>query len=133
VFLNDAMVFLEAFEEGSEISIPHIYLSALPFLDSTSMVPQEYRHTFSRFPVANTGSSVQQQYSIPNPHGGFIYVMFSADEKSIISSSENRIIHVWDVKTGELAMQPFEGHTDTIWWIAISVSNLALIVVVECS
>ena len=47
-------------------------------------------------------------------------VAFSPDGQQIVSGSTDRTVRVWDVRTGEVAAQPFESHTDSVYSVAFS-------------
>ena len=67
-----------------------------------------------------------------NAHtGGVTSIAFSPDNKFLVSCSFNLLIsgsainpiHVWDIKTGQIAMGPFNGHTDSVYSVSFTHDN----------
>ncbi len=104
-------------------SAPHVYLSALPFAPSCSLVSRHYsgwfpgmlhveRGRLSHWPscemvISNVGGSVQS-------------VAFSPDGHHIVSGSSDRTIRVWNATTGETVAGPFTGHTGWVRSVGFS-------------
>jgi WD40 repeat protein len=105
-FVCDGSQFVDHFFIPISESVPHIYLSALPFSPENSLVSTHYRPQFP-----NTLSVISGRdrfwtpvHSIPSSPAG----------KNIGSGTDNSYIHVGDAETGEIMMvsDTFKEHTD---------------------
>jgi WD40 repeat protein len=104
-------------------SAPHIYLSALPFAPSCSLVSTHYSTSFSRTLHVERGQLSHWPLSeivISNSGDNVHSVAFSPDGQHIVSSSGDGTIRVWNAMTGETAAGPFTGHTDHVRSVAFS-------------
>src|ERR1700755_3646494 len=104
-------------------SAPHIYLSALPFAPSCSLVSTHYSTSFSRIIHVERGQLSHwpsSEMAISNFGAVVLSIAFSRDGQHIVSGSEDRTIRVWNAMTGETAAGPFTGHTDWIRSVAFS-------------
>jgi WD40 repeat protein len=122
-FVNDASVFVQYFAMAMVKSAPHVYLSALPFAPTSSLVSKSYSCSFphtlllecgqlSHWPslkmqISNIGSSVES-------------IALSSDGQRIVSGSYDGPIHVWNVTTGEAVVGPFIGHTSGVTSVGFS-------------
>ena len=106
------------------ICAPHIYLSALPFASPTSMVSKLFLSKCPSLPIIHESTdNAHTQHSILqfDGHGPVTSVTFSPDGKYIASSSlPDYTIWLWNVETGEVAFQPFEGHKDEVLSVVFS-------------
>src|SRR6202021_2948435 len=123
MFAEDARKFISAFQKPITESAPHIYLSALPFSPSTSMVSRQYKTQFPRTLHVLDG---QQRYwsaelNILQGHDDWVTsVAFSPDGKHIASGSYDKTIRVWDAETGQIVSGPFTGHDHPVISVAFS-------------
>ena len=104
-------------------SAPHIYLSALPFAPSCSLVATHYSPSFSRILHVERGQLSHWPSSetvISNFGKAVLSVAFSPDGQHIVSGSHDRTIRVWNAMTGETVAGPFTGHTDGVNSVAFS-------------
>src|ERR1700680_2759455 len=95
-------------------SAPHIYLSALPFAPTRSLVSTQYCTSFPRIIHMERGQLSHWpslEMVISNFGSGVPSVAFSPDGQHIVSGSWDGAIRVWNSKTGETAAGPFTGHT----------------------
>src|SRR6266702_2534491 len=104
-------------------SAPHVYLSALPFAPTRSLVSAHYSSLFRRMLHVERGQLSQWPSSemvISNVGGRILSIALSPDGRRIVSGSSDRTIRVWNAMTGETAAGPFTGHTSEVWSVAFS-------------
>src|ERR1700733_3453217 len=104
-------------------SAPHIYLSALPFAPTCSLVSTHYSTSFPRILHVERGQLSHWPSSemvISNFGVAVASIAFSPDGQHIVSGSDNWTIRVWNAMTGETAAGPFTGHTSCVRSVAFS-------------
>src|SRR5450631_3037759 len=104
-------------------SAPHIYLSALPFAPTCSLVSTHYSTSFPRILHVERGQLSHWPSSemvISNFGAAVASVAFSPDGQHIVSGSSDGTIRVWNAMTGETAAGPFTGHTNWVMSMAFS-------------
>ena len=123
MFIKDGIKFVQNFAGIIDKSTPHLYLSALPFSPSTSILA---RSLIDKFPgIAQV--AVGQQNDWPRNQqvlqGHTLQVnsvAFSPDGRYIVSGSGDRTIQLWDAQTGGQVGNPLQGHTDKVKSVAFS-------------
>ncbi|PVG01360.1 WD40 repeat-like protein [Serendipita vermifera] len=115
--------FVGAFAGVISESVPHIYLSALPFTPRSSVVSQLY---FGRYPKTITVEDGGHS-DWPNLHGIWFghqrqinSISISPDGKRVVSGSHDLTIRVWDAETGETIIGPLYGHSREVTAVAFS-------------
>ena len=104
-------------------SAPHIYLSALPFAPTCSLVSTHYSTSFSRILHVERGQLSHwpsPETVISNFGEAVPSISFSPDGQHIVSGSDDGSICVWNAMTGETAAGPFTGHTGSVRSVAFS-------------
>src|SRR6266702_4243247 len=104
-------------------SAPHVYLSALPFAPTCSLVSTHYSSSFPRILHVERGQLSHWPSSemvIPNVGDRVYSIALSPDGQRIVSGSHDRTIRVWSATTGETVAGPFAGHTHSVWSVAFS-------------
>jgi len=104
-------------------SAPHVYLSALPFAPSCSLVSTHYSSWFPRMLHVERGRLSHWpscEMVISNVGGSVRSVAFSPDGHHIVSGSDDRTIRLWNATTGETVAGLFTGHTDSVNSVAFS-------------
>src|SRR5580658_731106 len=122
-FCDDAHKFVEGFREPISSSIPHIYLSALPFSPRDSMISSHFSDHFPNTMWVQNGRERHwsQLYRVLRGHKSTIRcVAFSPDGSRVVCGSEDSTIRIWDVETGKSVIGPLEGHRGTVGSVAFS-------------
>jgi len=112
LFMHDVLRFISAFMVPISQSVPHIYLSVLPFAPEQSLVARKFR---SRFPniFAVTGGKPGQWpmtvFSAEYHKNEVDQVIFSLDESIFASiSRKDGTICICDSETGHCISGPFD-------------------------
>src|SRR6266566_7503150 len=95
-------------------SAPHIYLSALPFAPTCSLVSTHYSTSFPRILHVERGQFAHWpslEMTILNLGDAVLSVAFSPNGQHVVSASEDGTICVWNSMTGETATGPVTGPT----------------------
>ncbi|KAJ7611219.1 WD40-repeat-containing domain protein [Roridomyces roridus] len=121
-FVADAVKFVTAFAPAMR-STPHIYLSALPFAPTQSLVAQQYAKAYPgtlqyQRPIDDDWPSMDKLLQDdPTP----IYsVHMSSDGSRIAYGSYDGAVRVWDVTTGLLVAHPSRRHTAKVMSVCYS-------------
>ena len=123
MFVRDGIKFVEHFSGIIDKSTPHLYLSALPFLPSRSIMAGYLLDRFPRIAKVAVGQSHDwpRSHHILRGHKEGVYAaVFSSDGRYIVSGSDDRTIRLWDAQTGSQVGNPFQGHTSKVWSVAFS-------------
>ena len=125
----DANEFIVVFRDAIELSIPHIYLSALPGVHETSKIAKNFRSSFpSTVKLTVKGRERQRLLLELRGHtNGVKSVAFSADGTLIASGSGDHTIRLWNAKTGEEVMNPLKGHSDSVQSVAFSADGTLIV------
>jgi WD40 repeat protein len=103
-FLHDADEFIITFRAVIELSVPHIYISALPCLRRTSMVAKIFKPMLLNTVTLTVRGAEQQRRILLDLQGHTKVVRsvrFSPDGSCIVSSSDD-MTRVWNSMTGEV-------------------------------
>ncbi|KAF6750537.1 hypothetical protein DFP72DRAFT_817605 [Ephemerocybe angulata] len=126
-FVEDALKFLDAFNTVMSQSLPHIYISALPFAPKSSKVAQHFRAQFPRLVCVEDGKFAEWPRVVftvdEHEHEASINcAVFSPNDQSkfIASGSNDKTVRVWDAETGDLVSGPMDEHTDYVGTVAFS-------------
>jgi WD40 repeat protein len=104
-------------------STPHIYISALPFAPTCSLVSAHYLNSFPQTLHVECGQLTHWpslEMVISNVGSSVNSIALSPDGQNIVSGSSDHTIHVWDTTTGDMVVGPFTGHTNSVLSVAFS-------------
>jgi len=123
VFALDASRYAATLRDAIPGSVPHIYLSALPFSPSMSLMAKQFLPRFHRGFVVLTGRWTDWApiRCVMGGHMGKVsFVAFWHDGKRVVSGSDNSTVRIWDAETGQTVSGPFEGHTNVVTSVVFS-------------
>ena len=104
-------------------SAPHIYLSALPFAPTCSLVSTHYSASFPRTLHVERGQLshwASLDLAISKFGTAVLSVAFSPDGQHVVSGSNDGKICVRNATTGEIVVGPFTGHRNWVNSVAFS-------------
>ena len=123
MFIKDGIKFVQNFAGVIDKSTPHLYLSALPFSPSKSILARSLGERFSGIAQVTVG----QQDDWPRNQRvlqGHTYpvnsVVFSPDGRHIVSGSTDGTIRLWGAQTGGQVGNSLQGHTGPVYSVAFS-------------
>ncbi|KIM25035.1 hypothetical protein M408DRAFT_226597 [Serendipita vermifera MAFF 305830] len=120
---RDMQKFVATFRSLISYSLPHIYLSALPFAPRNSAVSRKYTKDYSQTLRVQKGGFSQwpaTQNVLVGHSDRVKTASFSQDGRWIASGSADRTIRVWDAETGEMVAGPLKGHNGSVNSVAFS-------------
>src|SRR3954469_10057260 len=97
-FAVDAKRFISFFVKPISESVPHIYLTALPFSPTKSMVTNNYKYLFPRTFSVQLGKSADYPPELIQLEGhskAVTSIAFSPDGRHIVSGSYGNTVWVW--------------------------------------
>jgi len=120
---SEASKFVNAFGYPISQSVPHIYLSALPFLPSESTVLRRVRAAFQNTLSVEEGTSklwpVIRQ-TLTGHSGPVASVAFSPDSTRVVSASFDGSVRMWDAVSGAPIDEPLRGHPRSTLCVSFS-------------
>ncbi|EJD02322.1 WD40 repeat-like protein [Fomitiporia mediterranea MF3/22] len=110
--MSDLYRFAMAFHEPMAVSASHIYISALLWAPSESVIAQLHRGIFTSSKLVLEGLEKHWPIMLRTLSvGSEVYsVAYSPDGRHIVSGSLDNAIHVWDAATGMPVGEPSQGH-----------------------
>ncbi|KZP30866.1 WD40 repeat-like protein [Athelia psychrophila] len=123
VFAKDGISFLRAFASIISESAPHIYISAIAFAPSASILKLQYSSIIKNTLRVETGAKKNWPAceQVIEAHTSIVTsVAFSPNGDRIASGSQDKTIRIWDARTGKLVAGPFEGHTGLVISVTFS-------------
>ncbi|KIN98190.1 hypothetical protein M404DRAFT_158233 [Pisolithus tinctorius Marx 270] len=121
--VQDGIAFIQNFGSVIAHSSSHLYISALPFVPSNTMLSAKLMPKFSGLAKVDKGQpkewaaakqALQGHTSLVNS------VAFSPDGKTIVSGSDDKIVRIWNAGTGEQMGGPLQGHMSWVQSVAFS-------------
>ena len=123
MFIKDGIKFVENFAGIIDKSTPHLYLSALPFSPSKSILARSQIERFAGIAQVAVGQQDDwpRNQQILQGHTDFVEsVAFSPDGRHTVSGSWDKTIQLWDAQTGGQVANPLQGHTLPVLSVAFS-------------
>src|ERR1700709_2039630 len=108
------------FGEPIAKSTPHIYLSALSFVPSSSVIKKYYKEYRTLFINSDISEWPQMMTVLQGHNGAVSSVAYSPNGKQIVSGSEDNTIRIWEADTGNLVVGPMRGHIYSVTSVAYS-------------
>ena len=109
-FFRDANSFVASSHEAIKRSAPHIYLSALPFADKSSLIYKIFAPLFTGL-ISVELSGISQHggrlvMTLTGHKAGVTSLAYSPDGLYIVSGSLDGTVRVWDTRTAEEFTSP---------------------------
>ncbi|KAJ7208639.1 WD40 repeat-like protein, partial [Mycena pura] len=115
-FFHNAQDFVDGFGPVIAQSVPHIYLSAVPFSAKESLVYKHFKTKLLnvlKYKWPSLGNHFALRKIIL--HTAVVYsIVFSPNGKHIASALSDGTVRIWDAATGEVVGEPLKGHTGNI-------------------
>jgi len=109
-FFRDAHLFVTSSHEAIERSAPHIYLSVLPFTDTSSLVYKDFAPRCTGLITVNTfgiGQHGGRAVMTLTGHDSAVHSLsYSPDGRLLASGSKDGTVRIWNTLTGEETMSP---------------------------
>ncbi|KAI5117713.1 hypothetical protein M0805_006517 [Coniferiporia weirii] len=104
------------------VSTPHLYISALSWAPTESIVARQLYPYFSNQPLITSGKEKNWKTTLwtSNAGIGINAVAYSPDGRHIVSGSYDKALRIWDAQTGSPVGEPLTGHSDRVWSVAYS-------------
>ncbi|KIN96301.1 hypothetical protein M404DRAFT_1006811 [Pisolithus tinctorius Marx 270] len=130
--VQDGIKFIRNFGSVISCSAPHVYISALPFTPSNTVLSRQLVPKFSC--LVGVSGGVEEwpavQLALVGHTSGVNGVGFSPDGKRIVSGSSDKTERIWDAERGTVRIwdaergvqigDPLQGHDDQVWSVAFS-------------
>ncbi|CCA75897.1 hypothetical protein PIIN_09893 [Serendipita indica DSM 11827] len=121
--------FIIAFMVPIQDSIPHIYISGLPFTPGTSQLRIEGLKDHQNIFTVTRGLE-EEYHGLPATLRGHRYSIsafaLSPDGSRIVSDSGENAIRLWDAETGQPLGEPLHGHEGPISAVVFSPNGLLI-------
>ena len=111
-------------------SVPHIYLSALPFSPSEPSLLRQWKRQYPNTLLVKAGKLEQWPLILHVFHGHdkeVQSVAFSPDGTRIISGSGDNTIQLWDVASGTAIGEPLKKHSGRVSSVAFSPNGTCIV------
>ncbi|KIM22720.1 hypothetical protein M408DRAFT_78701 [Serendipita vermifera MAFF 305830] len=99
-----------AFLTPISTSAPHIYLSALPFAPSESILWKTACSPFPKVIKVSEGRMTEWPKPLKGHLRAIIGLVYSPDSRKLVSCSFDKTVRIWDAGTGMPVGEPLKGH-----------------------
>ncbi|EJD02336.1 uncharacterized protein FOMMEDRAFT_157552 [Fomitiporia mediterranea MF3/22] len=127
--MEDLYRFAIAFHEPMAISAPHVYISALLWAPSKSVIARSQHQSFNSSRLVLEG--LEEHWPIPLRTlsvGSKVYsVIYSPDGLRLFSGTYDGPIHILDAETGAIIGEPLRGHVGDVWSITCSADGRRIV------
>ena len=123
MIIQDVIKFVHNFAGVIDKSTPHLYLSALTFSPSKSVVARCLGQRFlgiAQVVVRQHDGWPRNEHVLQGHTDSVMSVAFSPDARHIVSGSSDKTIQFWNAQTGVQVGNTLEGHTDSVYSVAFS-------------
>ncbi|KAF7974592.1 hypothetical protein HWV62_11868 [Athelia sp. TMB] len=124
--VKDGISFVNVFAPAISESAPHVYVSAVPFAPTNSLISKQYSPKYPcllRLVSGRLNNWPSALKTIEGHTETVVSVSYSPDGKHIVSGSWDRSICIWDAETGELVVGPLTGHGDPVTSVKYSLDG----------
>ncbi|KAI5120284.1 hypothetical protein M0805_005341 [Coniferiporia weirii] len=113
---------VSAYYTAIATSTPHLYISALSWVPSESLLAEQLYPYFSGQPFVSSGKEKKWRTTlwIANTEGRVLCNVYSPNGRHIVSASDDGNLYIWDSQTGNAVGEPLKGHTDWVRCVAYS-------------
>ncbi|EJD02307.1 WD40 repeat-like protein [Fomitiporia mediterranea MF3/22] len=121
-FMTDLYRFVMAFHEPMAISAPHVYISALLWTPSKSIIAESQYQIFTSGRLVLEGLEHYWPIALQTLLVGsqVCSVAYSPSGRWIVSGSDDKTIRIWDAETGAPIREPLRGHDDWVRSVGFS-------------
>ncbi|CAE6434329.1 unnamed protein product [Rhizoctonia solani] len=124
-WIKDTFRFLLSFYEVLSTSTPHLYVSALAFVPSQSLIAQRMRPHFpNTITLAQARSSLWHPCIKTTMHQQAVQSLsISPDGSRVVTGYSDGSLCIRDTRTGARIGNPLIGHTSSVTWVVFSPSG----------
>ncbi|KAG9105144.1 hypothetical protein FRC07_009574, partial [Ceratobasidium sp. 392] len=119
---NDAYRFVLSFYDPISKSTPHLYISALAFAPTNSLIVQRMRPHFSN--LLHVVEGAQRDWTpclrTISACSAVLSVAVSSDGRRIVSGCSDRTVQIWDAETGDTVLGLPKAHSEIVRSVAFS-------------
>ena len=102
-------------------SVPHIYLSALPFLPQSSLLRQRLEHVFNHWDIVSNSKPEWDAVLWERSAGTELYsVAFSPNGRYVTCGGDDGAVRTWDASSGAAQGSPLRWHFSSVICVVYS-------------
>ncbi|KIK26754.1 hypothetical protein PISMIDRAFT_675695 [Pisolithus microcarpus 441] len=123
VLAQDGIKFIQHFGNIISCSVPHLYISALPFAPSNTAFSKLIMPKFTGLVEISGGGHKEWpviQLALQGHTSGVKTSAMSCDGKKIVSGSFDKTVRIWDAEQGAQIGDPLQGHTGGVLSVGCS-------------